>query len=268
MKKTILFLLLTALLISMAAVGLAAEAKPGEEVTVSLSLSNKNAAYVRVNASFDTSVFELVGYSAVSGTAGNAIVVYDTKPLASGVIGSVTLRVKADAAPGTYSVTANLLECWDIDENPGSASVSGGTVVVKDNATPKPTAAPTPKPTEKPTPEPTEVPTPAPTEAPTAAPTEEPTLPPKYSFNGDLHYDGTAVRGTLSHENGTGEAKKLRVRVTFFITGNYYMATTAEVEENGSFEVEGVGPIEYITMMAYDKADSAAFYGAAELFVN
>ena len=157
MKKLGLFLVIVALFVSLAAVGLAAEGNPGDTLTVGLSLSNSNAAYVRVVASFDTSVFELVEYSAASGTAGrNGIVMYDTGVLPSGSIGSVTLKIKDGAAPGTYNISASLAECYDINENDGSASVSGGTVTVKGKATTAPTAAPTAAPSASPTKNPTE----------------------------------------------------------------------------------------------------------------
>ena len=178
MKKMCLFFLATVLLACMAFTALA-DVKPGEEVTVSFTLNNTNAAYVRVVADYDKSVFDLVGYSAANGSAGaNGIVMYDTKALPSGPLGTVTLKVKANAVPGTYAVPAVLAECYDLDENNGKASVSGGTVVVAAEATPAPTAAPTVKPTEKPTENPTAVPTEKPTEKPTAAPTEKPTWEP------------------------------------------------------------------------------------------
>ena len=178
MKKVCLFLLAAVLLVCVAYAALA-DAKPGEEVTVTLSLSNTNAAYVCVVASYDKSVFDLVGYSASSGTAGsNGIVMYDTGVLPSGAVGTVTLKVKDGAAPGTYTVGASLAECYDINENNGSASVSGGSVTVAGNATPAPTAAPTAVPTAEPTKAPTVAPTVAPTAEPTAVPTEEPIVEP------------------------------------------------------------------------------------------
>ncbi len=159
MKKTSLFLLAALLLACMAFTAFA-DVKPGEEVTVSFTLNNTNAAYVRVGADYDKSAFDLVGYSAVNGSAGaKGIVTYDTKALPSGPLGSVTLKVKANAVPGTYAVSAVLAECYDLDENNGKASVSGGTVVVAAGATPAPTAAPTVKPTEKPAEKPTTAPT-------------------------------------------------------------------------------------------------------------
>ena len=179
MKKFVLFLAVAALVLALTAAGLAAEAKPGEEVTITLTLNNTNAAYVRVLADYNKNVFELVGYSATSGVAGgNGIVIYDTKVLPSGAVGAVTLKVKENAAPGTYSVSGSLAECYDINEEIGKASVSGGSVTVTSNATPTPTAAPTAVPTAVPTPAPTATPTVAPTATPTAEPTAAPTVAP------------------------------------------------------------------------------------------
>ena len=173
MKKLLVSLFAAMLVLALTTGALAAEAKPGEEVTFSLSLQNTNASYARIKASYDASVFELVGYSANSGTAGSAgIVLYDVNSLLpSGTVGTVTLRIKDGAKPGTYSVGAVLAECYDQNENNGKASAGGGgTVTVVGNATPAPTA--TPKPTQKPTTAPTV--TPKPTQKPTTAPTEAP----------------------------------------------------------------------------------------------
>ena len=72
---------------------------------------------------------------------------------------------------------------------------------------------------------------------------------PKYGFSSTI-YDGQAITGRLIHAERTAKANVLEVRVTFFVTGNYYMATVGETDEEGRFEVEGVGPIEYITAVA------------------
>ena len=213
---------------------LAGEIKQGEEVAIDLKLNNTNAAYVRVMADFDSSVFEVVKYESSVGTAGsNGIVVYDTKPLASGVVGTVTLRVKADAAPGSYTVSGKLVECYDVNENYGTASVSGGTVYVAGNTTPAPTQTPQ------------ATPTPAPTEKP------EETKEAQYTLT-DPSYVGNEVTGKIIHVDGTPFAEKLRVRVTFYIEGGYYMAATCEVDKEGSYAIIGVGPIIYITVAALD----------------
>ena len=162
MKKFVLFLMMAVLALCVAVPALA-DVYPGEEATVSLHLSNTNAAYVSVKASYDTSVFTLVGYDTSVGQGGrNGVVVYDLNGVASGTIGSVTLRVNENAAPGTYIVDAVLTGCYDVDENNATASVSGGSVTVASKAT----AAPTVEPTAAPTVEPTAAPTVEPTAAP------------------------------------------------------------------------------------------------------
>lgn len=72
------------------------------------------------------------------------------------------------------------------------------------------------------------------------------TADPKYTLTAD--YAGGVVAGKLAHVEDTLEASAKYVRVTFYI-GTYYMATTAEVEADGTYAVEGVGPIDYITVV-------------------
>ena len=89
-------------------------------------------------------------------------------------------------------------------------------------------------------------------------------LPAGYTLESVI-YDHNAVTGKLVHKEYTREAEKLSVRVTFFITGNYYMATAAEVEPDGTFIVEGVGPIEYITVLATGQDTGAPQEGVKAL---
>ncbi len=74
------------------------------------------------------------------------------------------------------------------------------------------------------------------------------TTPATYTLT--VAYDGTTVNGKLEHVEDTLEAPVKNIRVTFYVEGNYYMATMAEVAEDGSFSVDGVGPIVYITVAA------------------
>ena len=91
---------------------------------------------------------------------------------------------------------------------------------------------------------------------------------PVYTLQG-LQYDGKALSGTLLHDAATRPAGGLILRVTFYIEGNYYMGTTAEVEQDGSFLVEGVGPIVYITALASGRdGGGEKTLDAAELFVR
>lgn len=75
----------------------------------------------------------------------------------------------------------------------------------------------------------------------------EVTADPKYTVTAE--YKDGVVSGKLTHVEDTKEAEKQYVRVTFYIAGNQYMATMAEVAADGTFSVEGVGPIEYITVL-------------------
>ncbi len=132
-------------------------------------------------------------------------------------------------------------------------------------------STPTPNPTQKSTPKPTSTPTSSPTPEPTLKPTNTPSseVKPEYKIS-EVSYNGKAVVGKLLHKVGTGNAEKLRVKVTFYIVGNYYMSTNGIIEEGGIFEVGGVGPIQYITVVAYDNTQNGEMnrFDVAELFVT
>ena len=130
MKRKLL-LLLTAVLLLLTLAGSALAAKAGETVTVPIRLNNSNGCYVKVRISYDSSVLTLESLTCSAGYAsGTTMVMADTSPIASGQIGTATFRIKDNAQPGTYTVGASVVECWDINENPGSASASGGSVIV------------------------------------------------------------------------------------------------------------------------------------------
>jgi hypothetical protein len=74
------------------------------------------------------------------------------------------------------------------------------------------------------------------------------TADPKYSVSA-LAYNGQTVTGKVAHTPDTKEAEGLTIRVTFFLAGNYYMATIGDIEADGTFSVDGVGPIEYISVV-------------------
>ncbi len=93
---------------------------------------------------------------------------------------------------------------------------------------------------------------------------------PKYTLT-DVKYDGKDVTGKLVHADGTPVAEKIKVRVTFYIVGNYYMATSYTLkEENGyTFAITGVGPIVYITVMANAiEGEKTTRLDAQEIFVT
>jgi hypothetical protein len=97
------------------------------------------------------------------------------------------------------------------------------------------------------------------------------TADPKYSVTA-LSYDGQSVKGKLVHDEDTLVATNINVRVTFFIEGNYYMATIGEVAADGSFSVDGVGPIEYISIVATGSSsvnpDDVVAMGSGEITVK
>jgi hypothetical protein len=93
----------------------------------------------------------------------------------------------------------------------------------------------------------------------------------KYTLT-DLAYNGQTVTGKLVHAEDTKEAENLYVRVTFFLANNYYMATIGEVEADGTFSVDGVGPIEYISLVVNGNSsvnpDDVVALGSGEITVK
>ena len=139
--KKILALLLSLLLLSLACTALAVEVQPGKTVTVTISVAGNpdGASSTRVKVDANTSVFEFdkAGLGAgISGSAPNKIggnfvcKSADTVTPLSGTLGTITLRVKEDAAPGTYNITVSTNSTYDADFNKVSISVSGNTTVV------------------------------------------------------------------------------------------------------------------------------------------
>ncbi len=115
---------------------------------------------------------------------------------------------------------------------------------------------------ERTAPAPTSEPTPPPP-TPTPTPTKEPEEP-RAAMTG-LSFTGSAVVGHVAAAGGISP-EDCMVRVTFYIEGNYYMGTVGEIEQDGSFEVEGVGPIRYITVALFNSTGSTKL-DAQEIFV-
>lgn len=86
----------------------------------------------------------------------------------------------------------------------------------------------------------------------------------------DLNYEGKNMTGKLNKKGGGTNKTHLEAKVTFYIQGNYYMGTVCEIKEDGSFTVEGVGPIVYITVVAFetDGSGERVRVDAGELFVD
>ena len=114
----------------------ASAAKPGDTVTISLSVTNSSAATSAIiGISLDSglnfvSASGSNGFSAPS-NPGAGFIFMGFSPFSSGTFGSVTVKIADDADPGTYSVRASLWEALDIDGNEVSVGVSGGSVTVE-----------------------------------------------------------------------------------------------------------------------------------------
>lgn len=138
--KKIVSLLLCLFVLCFVGTAFAAEAKPGEEVTVTFYVSNPNAACsFEVALSYDSSVFEFVsakGQNGVTkpGSGSGKFVYYGTEPFEDGAIGKVTFLVKSGAAAKTYTIGGYSAGAWNIERVPVSISISGGSVTVVSKA--------------------------------------------------------------------------------------------------------------------------------------
>ena len=90
---------------------------------------------------------------------------------------------------------------------------------------------------------------------------------PEYTLS-NVQYSGSHLTGKLVKTAGSGSAENLRVRVTFYLSGNIYMSTYCEVDETGFFSADAVGLIQYITALAVGEQDGVTTrLDAAELFL-
>lgn len=143
MKKTLVCLL--ALLLCMACMGVASAEKPGDQVSVPITLNNTNAAYVKISVSYDKSIFDLVSFTCNGQKNGTTFNMSSLSGVPSGQCATITLKIKDSAPAGTYTISASVKEAWTANESAATASASGGKVTVVLPATPtvKP-ADPTP----------------------------------------------------------------------------------------------------------------------------
>ena len=125
----------------------------------------------------------------------------ETAVTADGTLFTVTVKVAANAAAGTYPVNLKVAYLTETDVSL-NYTVAGGSVTIEaeetvppttEAPTQKPTEAPTEAPTQKPTEAPTEAPTQKPTEAPTTEPTEGPTTEPVKPGDDDVPQTGDMV---------------------------------------------------------------------------
>lgn len=264
MKKLLVFLVAMVICSSCLVIDGLAESEMGNLILPSLPVEVSyyilDTLYAKAtinNISYTTN------YSKYSNSVSFDLTITGTITYSKNTNGSMFIELKAYDTEGyavdsTSSLVSNIEEGERFKTTAFVGSLTPGTYSLKfvnASQSSAPTPVPTPNPTIAPTPQPTGTPL--------------PTAKPEYKIN-TVSYNGKAVTGVLTHTSGTAEANNLKVRVTFFITGNYYMATAGLVESDGSFEVEGVGPIEYISIIAIEnnKDGGRTTYDAAELFIN
>ena len=136
MKKIVLMILCLAMLL----VGSIAFADvyPGEEATVTFTLSNPNkAASFEIGFNYDESALEFVSATGSNGvvkpgSGAGLFVFFSTDPFAGGEIGTVTFKVKETAAAKTYPITAWVNDACDPDWNTVDVFPAGGSITVKE----------------------------------------------------------------------------------------------------------------------------------------
>ena len=140
MKKGFLVCAIFLLIVCVSTSAMAAEAKRGEEVTVGFTFSTSEGTYAVVSFGFDKNNLSFVSATGTDGATppGSANGTFQlnngTNIISSGSHGSITFKVKENAAPGTYLISANVAECYNnaLDDVSGSASFGSITVVVDD----------------------------------------------------------------------------------------------------------------------------------------
>lgn len=133
MKKFLVTFAATMMLLTIAVSAMAAYG-PGDTVDVTISISTSSGCWASIGFSYDNSALEFV--SATGGTvapqSSNGKFIFGSGTSAIGsASGKITFKIKETAKPGTYTISAKLSECYDINENDVPASVSGGTIKVE-----------------------------------------------------------------------------------------------------------------------------------------
>ena len=143
--KKIATLLLAAVMVLSCMTGVVFAAEPGETVTVEfVSVGNPGFATFGAQVNYDATVLELVKIEAgakcatgfFSGTAATGKVGYanTTNVTGDGVLFVATFKIKADAKPGTYPVTATLdkQSTANVNREAVEFAINGGNVVIEE----------------------------------------------------------------------------------------------------------------------------------------
>ena len=107
------------------------KAKAGETVTLNVYVSSLDACVVIVQLNYDSEIFEIISLTCDSGEAANGkFAAYSLSETVNGKIGTVTMKVKESAADGEYTVSANVLEAYNLEEEPVACKASADKVKV------------------------------------------------------------------------------------------------------------------------------------------
>ena len=97
----------------------------GETVTVDVTLTSSNAAFVRIGYSFNEDVFEFVSATCRYGAATRSgFACLRLGEAVKGVIGTITLKVKDGAPYGAYALNLKVTEAYKDNEKNGKAKVA------------------------------------------------------------------------------------------------------------------------------------------------
>ena len=114
MKKVLVAIFLCLLMLTVSVSAFAAEVKPGDTITMSISITSAEGSTARVSLNTNGAPVSFVS-STADNHDGNTVAkmpslsgrfsIMNMDGIATGPVGTVTLKVNADAAPGTYTVS-------------------------------------------------------------------------------------------------------------------------------------------------------------------
>ena len=129
--KKMRFVVLAFMLIMLMCVSSAFAAEPGETVTVNMNLSNSDAIIFTLGSpSYDASALEVVGQNPAAGHTFVDINSDGYTPYPSGKIGTVTVKIRDNAKPGTYTISFSTSGAVSVDLGSARLSVSATVTVV------------------------------------------------------------------------------------------------------------------------------------------
>lgn len=114
------------ILLSLTFGAFALEARPGETITIPVSISTADAHFVGLTFSYDPNVFEFVSNNCIGPNtqfSKHKMIMYDIwNTISSGYIGKITLLIKDCAPAGEYKIPV-AIEAWTLDEEAAEVRV-------------------------------------------------------------------------------------------------------------------------------------------------